>query len=231
MESLLIIDDDIDLCSMLQEYLALHGLRLTIYHDGESGLRAATEQSFDLVILDLMVPKIDGFSILKKLRASSQVGVIMLTAHANEADRIHGFEVGADDYLAKPFNPRELLGRIRAILRRAAKSDGAGSSKLLAGALRLNHQTHQASYDGRKLHLTEIEFMIFNVLLQSPGSVITREDLFNRVFKREFHPFDRSLDMHISRLRKKLDTIDVLVGSIKTVRSSGYMFNLPESVS
>lgn len=227
--SLLIIDDDEDLCSMLQTYLTEHDLHLAAQHDAVSGLRAAMEGSYDLVILDVMLPYFDGFSLLRRLRASSQVGVIMLTARANEQDRIHGFEAGADDYLAKPFNSRELLGRIQAILRRSsAAGNKAGSDKppiSLRAALRLSASKREAVYMERVWRLTETEFLLLEAFLESPGTVISREDLVVRVFQREFHPLDRSLDMHISRLRKKLESIGCPPDWIRTIRSSGYLFS------
>ncbi|HZP06353.1 MAG TPA: response regulator transcription factor [Terracidiphilus sp.] len=229
MGSLLIIDDDVDLCGMLQTYLFGHGLQLAVQHDALAGLRAAIDGSYDLVILDVMLPFFDGFSLLRKLRTASQIGVIMLTARANDQDRIQGFDAGADDYVPKPFNPRELLARIQAILRRSGLAGAsAGPTELtatFAGVLRLNISTREAVYREQTWHLTETEFLLLSVFLESPGIVIHREDLVAKVFQREFHPFDRSLDMHISRLRKKLDTMGCPPDWIKTIRNSGYLFS------
>ena len=229
MGTLLIIDDDEDLCSMLRTYFTEHDLRLSAQHDAASGLRAAMEGAYDLVLLDIMLPVFDGFSLLRKLRSASQVAVIMLTARANEHDRIRGFDAGADDYVAKPFNLRELLGRIQAILRR---SNGVGvkpsSDKYIPSpscALRLNPSKREVIYLERAWQLTESEFLLLDVFVESAGSVISREDLVSRVFHREFHPLDRSLDMHISRLRKKLDTMGCRPDWIRTIRSSGYLFS------
>ena len=235
MGSLLIIDDDEDLCSMLQTYLTEHDLRLSARHDAVSGLRAALEGSYDLVILDVMLPAFDGISVLRKLRASSQVGVIMLTARATEEDRIHGFDAGADDYLAKPFNSRELLGRIQAILRRSSAGSGRiGSEKhapALPGAFRLNPTKREAIYLDQAWRLTETEFLLLEAFLESPGTVISREDLFARVFQREFHPFDRCLDMHISRLRRKLESVGCPPDWIRTIRNGGYLFSEKADIS
>lgn len=223
------IDDDVDLCGMLQTYLTEYGLRLTIQHDSVSGLRAAIEGTFDLVILDVMLPIFDGFTLLRKLRANSSVSVIMLTARSHDQDRIHGFDAGADDYLTKPFNPRELLGRIQAILRRS--STGAGNAlgaeppDCSADALRLNPSRCEVLYMERAWHLTDAEFMLLKTFLESPNAVISREELIVRVFRREFHPLDRSLDMHVSRLRRKLDTMGYPSKQLKTIRSSGYLFS------
>src|SRR5579863_7294678 len=225
MGSLLIIDDDEDLCSMLQTYLTDFDLRLAAQHDAVSGFRAALESCYDLVILDVMIPPWDGFSLLRKLRSVSQVAVIMLTARADDQDRIQGFDAGADDFVAKPFNSRELLGRIQAILRRStigSVREHEKTSAVFAPPLRLIPSKRELVYMERAWRLTESEFLLLDVFLESPGTVISREDLVWRVFRREFHPLDRSLDMHISRLRRKLESIGCPPDWIKTVRSSGY---------
>lgn len=227
MGSLLIIDDDEDLCSMLRIYLTDHGLCLSAEHDAVSGFRAALEGRYDLVILDVMIPPWDGFSLLRKLRSASQVAVIMLTARAADQDRIEGFDAGADDFLAKPFNSRELLGRIQAILRRSSNVHTGYDKPLeeFTSPLRLIPSKREAIYMERVWHLTESEFLLLDVFLECPGMVVSREDLARRVFKREFHPLDRSMDMHISRLRKKLESFGCPPDWIKTVRSSGYLFS------
>jgi two-component system response regulator CpxR len=235
MKSLLIIDDDVGLCSMLKEYLVAHGLCISVQHDAASGLQAAVEGAFDLVILDLMLPIFDGFLLLRRLREKSHIGVIMLTARAGEMDRIDSFDAGADDYVIKPFSPRELLGRIQAILRRSALRGDRGVSSgpiyVRCGDLRLNLATREAFYIDHVLHLTETEFHLLSAFLDSPGTVISREALVARIFQREFHPFDRSLDMHVSRLRKKLDTIGCPADPIRTIRNSGYLFTDPALLS
>lgn len=229
MGSLLMIDDDADLCGMLQTYLTEHGLRLSVEHDSVSGLRAAMEGAHDLVIIDVMLPVFDGFTLLRKLRASSRVGVIMLTARSNHQDRIQGFDAGADDYVTKPFNPRELLSRIHAVLRRSSDRIRDEETPILhengTERLRLNPSKREVHYREQAWHLTEAEFLLLKAFLESEGSVISREDLVVRVFQREFHPLDRSLDMHVSRLRRKLDTMGYPSNQIKTVRSSGYQFS------
>jgi two-component system response regulator CpxR len=235
MGSLLMIDDDTELCGMLGTYLTGYGLRLSVHHDALSGLRAAVEGAFDLVILDVMLPVFDGLSLLRRLRESSRIGVILLTARANEQDRIHGFDAGADDYVTKPFNPRELLGRIQAILRRSSGKIGnaiAGEPQEAASwGLRLSSATREAFYMDRAWHLTETEYLLLSTFLDSPGTVISREALVAQILQREFHPLDRSLDMHISRLRKKLDMMGCPADPIKTIRSSGYLFTGPASFS
>jgi two-component system response regulator CpxR len=229
MESLLIIDDDADLCYMLQMYLAENGLHLDAVHDAPSGLLAISAYSYDLLILDVMLPGFDGFTLLRQLRSRSQIGVIMLTARVHEHDRIQGFDSGADDYVAKPFNARELLGRIHALLRRsaAARANPEAAHLLVrsGGVLRLDTSNRKAFFRERAWHLTETEFLLLNAFLESQGKVINREDLVARVFQREFHPLDRGLDMHISRLRRKLDKMGCPPDWIKTVRNSGYLFS------
>jgi len=232
MGSLLIIDDDEDLCSMLRTYLTDYDLHLSAQHDAVSGFRDAVEGHYDLVILDVMIPPWDGFSLLRKLRSASQVAVIMLTARADDQDRIQGFDAGADRFVAKPFNSRELLGRIQAILRRSTNGPvrtQERSSGMFAPPLRLIPSKRQAIYMERAWRLTESEFLLLDVFLESAGTVISREDLVWRVFRREFHPLDRSLDMHISRLRRKLESIGCPPDWIKTVRNSGYLFSDEES--
>jgi len=220
---------------MLQTYLTEYDLCLAAQHDAVSGYRAAMEGCYDLVILDVMIPPWDGFSLLRKLRTASQVAVIMLTARADDRDRIEGFDSGADDFVAKPFNSRELLGRIQAILRRskpaAPKDYGEKSSAIFSQSLRLVPSRREAIYMDQSWRLTESEYLLLDVFLESPGTVISREDLAWRVFRRELHPLDRSLDMHISRLRRKLETFGCPSDWIRTVRSSGYVFADDESLT
>jgi len=220
---------------MLQTYLTEYDLRLTAQHDAVSGFHAALEGCFDLVILDVMIPPWDGFSLLRKLRAASQIAVIMLTARADDHDRIEGFDAGADDFVAKPFNSRELLGRIQAILRRSkaapAKEYSERSPAILSHSLRLVPSKREAIYMDQSWRLTESEFLLLDVFLESPGSVISREDLVWRVFRRELHPLDRSLDMQISRLRRKLESFGCPSAWIRTVRSEGYVFSDDESLT
>jgi DNA-binding response OmpR family regulator len=235
MGSLLIIDDDVDLCAMLQAYLGDHGLRLTAQHDAYSGLHAVSKENYDLLLLDVMLPGFDGFTVLRKLRASSQIGVIMLTARAHEHDRIHGFDAGADDYVAKPFNAQELLGRIHAILRRSGATSGSANPARQTTAalnmLRLVPSTRQVIFRERTWQLTETEFLLLHYFLQAQGTVISRDDIVAKVFQRDFHPFDRSLDMHISRLRKKLETMGCPPDWLRTVRNSGYLFTYQSAVA
>lgn len=226
MRSVLIIDDDIDFCEMLRDYLHLHEICLNARHNGIEGLAELFANPYDMLLLDLMLPDIDGYEVLRRLKESSSVSVLLLSTLGGEDDRILGLDEGADDYLPKPFNPRELVSRITAVWRRsdrglarpcAVAPDGPG--------LEVNQAAHDAYYQGNRLHLTNIEFSLLCIFLESPGTVLEREDLTTRVFQRPFSPLDRSLDMHISRLRRKLAAFDEYTDSIKTIRSSGYLYS------
>jgi len=201
-------------------------------HRGDTGLKAALEKPFALVLLDVMLPGLDGFEVLRRLRASSSVSVLLLTARGDDVDRIVGLEIGADDYLSKPFNPRELLARVRAILRRSTVAQGTQEQTLLrADALELNLASRTVLQNGKKVELTDVEFALLEALMRSPGKVVTREEISENVLGRKFHPFDRSLDMHVSRLRRKLSGKDATEELVKTIRGTGYQLavnsNLP----
>jgi two-component system response regulator CpxR len=215
---LLIIDDDTELCALLSEFLAREGFSATLEHDGARGLDLALLGNFALIVLDLMLPTLDGFAILKQLREKSRVPVLMLTARGEDVDRIVGLELGADDYLAKPFNPRELVARIRAILRRAqAPSKG----RLEVNGITIDPGSRSVVRDGREIEMTTLEFDILEVLMRSAGRVVSRDSLMESMYNRKATPFDRSIDMHVSHLRKKLETGQPL---IKTIRGIGYQF-------
>ena len=232
MESILIIDDDIALCSMLREYFALQKMDLAMCHHGLRGLEEAKSGRFDLILLDIMLPGIDGFDLLRRLRPVSDVSVLLLTSRSEVDDRIMGLEKGADDYLPKPFNPRELVARIRAILRRRNISPSYDVPGTITGGFsvhgfEIDSAMRSARYRGTSLPLTETEFALLEAFLESPGVVLPREQLSGRVSQRPFHPLDRSLDMLVSRLRRKLDIIDNPGAAIRTIRSSGYVFMAP----
>lgn len=228
-EPVLLVDDDIELCSMLEDYLMRHGFSVTTEHHGELGLHRALSGEFAIVLLDVMLPGLDGFEVLRRLRTSSQVSVLLLTARGEDIDRIVGLEIGADDYLPKPFNPRELLARIRAILRRSAasKPSRSGIKHLSVAGIELDTGARTAICNGVEMELTNVEFELLGALMQSPGHILTREHLCESVLDRQFNPFDRSLDMHVSRLRRKLDDAANLGDQIKTIRSVGYQLALP----
>ena len=222
-EDILLIDDDVELCSMLTEYMGRNGFRIRAVHRGDTGLKTALEQPFAMVLLDVMLPGLDGFEVLRRMRASSAVSVLLLTARGEDVDRIVGLEIGADDYLSKPFNPRELLARVRAILRRSTGTQEKREQTVLrADGLELNLANRTVLQDGKKIELTDVEFSLLEALMRSPGKVVTREDISENVLGREFHPFDRSLDMHVSRLRRKLSGKDAAEELVKTIRGTGY---------
>ena len=227
MEDVLLIDDDVELCSMLKDYLEKYGFRVSAVHRGDTGLKAALDHHYSLVLLDVMLPGIDGFEILRKIRADSAMNVLMLTARGEDVDRIVGLEIGADDYLPKPFNPRELLARMRAILRRTATAGTRNEHTLLrVDDLELDSAARTVFQSGRSVELTGVEFALLEVLMHSPGKVIAREELAEEVLGRKFNPLDRSLDMHLSRLRKKLAEGSSHEDRVKTIRGAGYQLTI-----
>jgi two-component system response regulator CpxR len=229
MESVLIVDDDVTLTQMLKEYLAPFGIDLTPRHDADRGLAAATSGQYKLMLLDVTMPGMDGFEILQQLRMSSDIYVMLLTARGEAADRVRGLRLGADDYLAKPFDSEELVERIRALLRRRSQGEHTADRRPKPSALRygdftLDLVSRSAHYGKQALDLTSFEMSLLEMFLRSPGVVLEREHLSVSVFQRPFHPLDRSLDMYVCRLRRKLQTATPLGDSIKTIRSAGYLF-------
>ena len=222
MEEVLLIDDDVELCAMLTEYLGRNGFRVKAVHRGDTGLKAAQQRPWPLILLDVMLPGMDGFEVLKRIRSESSVNVLLLTARGEDVDRIVGLEIGADDYIPKPFNPRELLARMRAVLRRAAPAVAPVAEVLRVDDLELDSAARRVLKGEHKLELTDVEFGLLEALMRSAGKVVSREDLSQTVLGRAFDPFDRSLDMHVSRLRKKLGRGDTDDEQIKTIRGAGY---------
>jgi two-component system response regulator CpxR len=218
---ILLVDDDAELCALLTEFLTREGFTLDCALEGHLGLEKAALAGVDLVVLDVMLPGIDGFEILRRLRQQSKVPVMMLTARGEDVDRIVGLDLGADDYLAKPFNPRELVARIRAILRRYEPRPQAVSGRLEVHGVTLDPGTRQVFSRGKAVELTTFEFDILELLMRSAGRVLSRDDLMENFYNRKATPFDRSIDMHISHLRKKLEDGETL---IKTIRGVGYQF-------
>ena len=223
MERILIVDDDVGLCEVLAERLASEGFSLEAVHEGIRGLERARSGEHALVILDLMLPGLTGLDVLRNLRPHSGIPVLILTARGEEVDRILGLEIGADDYLPKPFNPRELIARIRAVLRRTMPLEAA-TQRLSAGDLSLDLPAREAWINEHKLHLTSVEFSLLEAFLRRAGHVVTREQLTETVLGRKVvGPFDRVIDVHISNLRKKLG--ESPAGErIKAVRGAGYQF-------
>ena len=229
MEQVLVIDDDVELCNLVAEYLNAEGFAVECVHDGERGLQRATGGTYTLAVLDVMLPGINGFEVLRRIRATSKLPVLLLTARGEDVDRIVGLEIGADDYLPKPFNPRELVARIRAILRRT-RADGKPTQPtpdvVRVGEVELDPATRTVRHEGRPVDLTSVEFNLLEVLLREAGHVVPRERLVNAVLSRKFSPFDRSIDMHVSKVRKKLGATES-DEHIKTVRGVGYIFARP----
>ena len=218
---ILLVDDDAELCNLLSEFLKREGFQVDCAHDGHAGLEKALAGGADLVVLDVMLPGLDGFEILRRLRPQSKVPVIMLTARGEDVDRIVGLELGADDYLPKPFNPRELAARIRAVLRRYEQRPPAAAGRVEVNGVALDPASREAFVQGRRVELTTFEFDILELLMRSAGRVLSRDRLMENFYNRKATPFDRSIDMHISHLRKKIEHGDML---IKTIRGVGYQF-------
>jgi DNA-binding response OmpR family regulator len=229
---LLIIDDDTELCELLVEYLQPEGFRVDVLHSGSQAAEKALSQEYALIILDVMLPGVRGFDVLQKIRATSRVPVIMLTARGEDVDRILGLEIGADDYLPKPFNPRELEARIQAVLRRTeapvnAESTPSPEEPVRLADLELRPASRLALRQERELDLTTVEFDLLRVFLSSPGVVLERERLAREVLGRDLAPFDRSIDVHVSNLRRKLGRSPEGGERIKAIRSVGYLYAVP----
>jgi two-component system response regulator CpxR len=226
---LLVVDDDRRLAQLIRDYLTPMGYEVELRHNGPDGLAEALTAPYEAVILDVMMPGMDGISVLRELRKKSDVPVLMLTALGEEADRIVGLEIGADDYLPKTFSSRELLARLRAVTRRArVPTDGGAPAELCCGGLRLCVETHAAVLGDQPLDLTTLEFAILTSLLKSKGRVKTRERLIEEVSERRFDVFDRSIDVHVSSLRKKLGDDAKSPRFIRTIRGIGYSLQEPD---
>lgn len=228
MDKILIIDDDEELCELVSEYLGVEGFEIDSVNDGATGLERALSGDYDMAILDVMLPKMNGFDVLRNLREQSKLPVIMLTARGDDMERIVGLEIGADDYLPKPFNPRELAARLRAVLRRTTVTENgdATSEKLDVDGIELSPASRTAILNGEELNLTSVEFELLHELLKEAGKVVRKETLSENVLERKLSPYDRSLDMHISNLRKKLGNRDDDSERIKTIRSVGYIYTV-----
>jgi DNA-binding response OmpR family regulator len=227
--AVLVVEDDAKLAGLVAEYLGRHDFDVTVVGDGERGLAALRRGSFDLVLLDVMLPGADGFEVCRRIRATPDLAalpIIMLTARGEDVDRIVGLELGADDYLAKPFNPRELLARIRAVLRRGAGAPGA-RAKLRTGGLVIDFDAREVTIDGRRVVLTHHEFELLVALARAPGRVLSRDQLLDAVRGDESEAIDRSVDVHVSRLRAKIEASPRAPRYIKTVRGVGYALMRP----
>jgi two-component system response regulator CpxR len=226
---ILVIDDDAELCELLADYLGSEGFAVEAAHDAASGLSRALEGQASLVVLDVMLPGLSGFEVLRRLRERSRVPVVMLTARGDDVDRIVGLEMGADDYLPKPFNPRELVARIRAVLRRGAPSSDPSSRApppVCVGDLELDPATRVVRQGGRPVELTSVEFSLLEALVRAAGTVVPREALAEAALGRKLSAYDRSVDVHVSSLRRKLGPRVGELERIKAVRGVGYLYTL-----
>jgi two-component system response regulator CpxR len=230
MTKILIIDDDMELCDLVREYLEQEGFAVEAVPDGALGVERALSGEFALAVLDVMMPGLNGFEALKRIRARTSLPVIMLTARGEEIDRIVGLEIGADDYMPKPFNPRELTARMRAVLRRSVEggaNDGGQAQTLGIGDLELDLGARAVRCAGSEIRLTGVEFSLLEMLVRSHGQVAGRDELSREVLKKRPSPFDRSLDVHLSNLRKKLGPMPDGSERIKTIRGQGYLYVNP----
>jgi len=221
-QTILIADDDTELCELLGEYLGQEGYQVRLAHDGEQALIESRRPGLDAMVLDIMMPLMNGIDVLRNLRKESELPVIMLTGRGDDLDRIIGLELGADDYLAKPANPRELLARIRAILRRSSAHSTVATIEV--GDLVLNQGTRELHCDGKLMDLTSTEFSIIQLLLQRGGEVVEKKDLYLAALGREPVAYDRSIDMHVSNLRRKLGPTSDGAERIETIRGIGYQY-------
>jgi len=224
---ILIVDDDRELGEMLAEFLAPDHLELSARVTGEDGLQALREGTYDLLILDIMLPGVNGIDVLKQVRTTSDIPIIMLTARGDDVDRIIGLEFGADDYLSKPFNPRELLARIKALLRRSRPTASRGHLIQL-GAVELDARSRRVTASGQPVRLTGTEFEVLLCLAESPSEVVSKEQLSRRALGRRNMPYDRSLDTHISNVRRKLAAAGVASPTIQSRRGVGYILAVDE---
>jgi two-component system, OmpR family, response regulator CpxR len=226
MHKILVVDDDAELCELLAEYLSTEDFLIEAVHDGDSGVHRLLSGEHALAILDVMLPGANGFDVLRRVRATSRIPIIMLTARGDGVDRVVGLEIGADDYLPKPFEPRELLARIRAILRRShlELAPAAPPVRLRVGDLELDFGARAVRCGGTAVTLTSVEFDVLTVLANAVGRVVSREEIAQRALGRAFNPLDRSVDMHVSNLRRKLGAHPDGAERIKSVRSVGYIY-------
>lgn len=222
--AILVVDDDIELTDLLKQYLESEGFEVSCVHDGEAAVKKALNQPFDAIILDVMLPKMNGFEVLKAIREHVQIPVLMLTARGDDIDRIVGLEIGADDYLAKPCNPRELVARLRAIFRRVQKVP-VQRPLLDWNNIVMDCSKRQVTYNHTPLELTNAEFNILEMMLRSPGQAFSKEELTEYALGRKYTAYDRSIDVHISNLRNKLGDNHQGEPLVRTVRGFGYMLN------
>jgi len=223
MERVLVIDDDVELFQLVTRYLAREGFAISLAPNGKTGIEQALAETYSLIMLDVMMPDTDGFEVLRRIREHSRTPVLMLTARGDTSDRVRGLEMGADDYLPKPFDPAELLARIRAILRRSAPGRQS-SAAIVTGDIEVDGRTRTVKCNHGALDLTTVEFDLLSALLREAGTVVSRQDLVRSVLGRDFSPFDRSIDTHVCNLRRKLGPLPDGGERIKGVRGTGYLY-------
>jgi two-component system response regulator CpxR len=226
MERVLVIDDDAELCKLVTRYFAREGFEISWAPNGSVGVERALAEDYSLIMLDVMMPGTDGFDVLRRIRQQSRTPVLMLTARGDTHDRIRGLEMGADDYLPKPFDPAELVARIRAILRRSAAPWPAVAA-IAIGDIELDGGTRTVRRSGKPVDLTTVEFDLLAALMRAAASTVSREDLVRTVLRRDFSPFDRSIDTHVCNLRRKLGPLENGGERIKGVRGAGYLYASP----
>ncbi|TPN20869.1 response regulator transcription factor [Mesorhizobium sp. B2-3-3] len=225
MEKVLLVDDDVELTTLLKEYLVEEGFEVSTADDGRTAIGMASSNSVDIIVLDIMMPRMNGIELLQRIRRSSTVPVLMLTAKGDDADRIAGLNLGADDYVSKPCSPGELAARLRAILRRVGRTDtGASSEVILAGNLVMYPGSRTAQWLSKPLDLTGTEFSLLEVLARNVGQLVSKQEISKQAFGRTLTPFDRRIDVHISSVRQKLGTRDDGQSWIQSVRGQGYQF-------
>lgn len=227
-DRILVIDDDVEFCKLVTRYLTQEGFAIESVNAGEPGATQALSGNHSLVVLDVMMPGVNGFDVLRRIRAQSRIPVLMLTAKGDALDRVLGLEMGADDYLPKPFNPQELAARIRAILRRV-KPDTPPGAPITVGDIELDARARTVRRAGELINLTSVEFDLLEALLRAAGQVVGRDQLTRDVLGREFSPFDRSIDTHVCNLRKKIGVLLDGTERIKGVRGIGYLYAVPNS--
>lgn len=229
MRRILVIDDDIELCELVIEYLEPDGYQVEAVHDGETGLQRALSGEHVLAVLDYMLPGLNGFEVLRQVRSRSRLPIVMLTARGDAVNRIVGLQMGADDYLPKPFDPQELVARIAAVLRRTLPAEDDSPKPLVVGDVEMDYRTRSVRRAGELVELTPIEYALLEKLLKGSGRVVSREELAKDVLHRNLSPFDRSLDTHVANVRRKLGHEVNGLERIKTIRSVGYIYSVPES--
>ena len=229
-EHVLVIDDDVELCNLVSRFLLREGFQIDAVNGGAQGIERALSGEYALVVLDVMMPEMSGFDVLRRIRAESALPVLMLTARGDALDRVLGLEMGADDYLPKPFSPPELAARIRAILRRAkpGTSQSSPNTTIAIGEIELDSGARVVRHGHQLINLTTVEFDLLEALMRGAGQVLNREKLTRDILGREFSPFDRSIDTHVCNLRKKIGPLPDGTDRIKGVRGIGYLYALPQ---